>query len=188
MASARAALPCFLLLSLTACTSDTPPHAPGHDDEETCLTFSAQDVPAWSACLGDPLAFVPEALGRMDLGRCLGAWEDLDDGSRRALASSGRIHVDPRCRFIPGPGAPSAAALLSLGLPVDLNTATFEDLQALPGIGPALAGRIVTSRRDKGPFCAIDDLARVKGVGVKTVERLRPQLSASCSSGPTSSR
>jgi competence protein ComEA len=53
---------------------------------------------------------------------------------------------------------------------LDLNRASPEDLQRLPGIGPKLATRIVSAR----PFKRIDDLRRVSGIGVKTLEKLRP--------------
>ena len=54
--------------------------------------------------------------------------------------------------------------------PLDLNSATESDLQRLPGVGPTLSGRIVAAK----PFASIDDLRRVKGIGAKTLENLRP--------------
>ena len=50
-----------------------------------------------------------------------------------------------------------------------------EQLRTLPGIGPALATRILEARRER-PFRSVDDLRRVKGVGAKTLEKLRPFL------------
>jgi competence protein ComEA len=58
---------------------------------------------------------------------------------------------------------------------IDLNRATVEELQRLPGIGPAMSDRIVTAREEK-PFRAVDDLRRVRGIGPKTLERLRPYV------------
>jgi len=58
--------------------------------------------------------------------------------------------------------------------PVDINRADAEELESLPGIGPALAGRIVASRRQKGPFRSVDDLERVSGIGPVLLDRLRP--------------
>ena len=57
---------------------------------------------------------------------------------------------------------------------IDLNTATKAELMLLPGIGPAYAERIILSREDQGPFERVEDLDRVKGIGPKTIERLRP--------------
>ena len=65
---------------------------------------------------------------------------------------------------------------LVVGLPLDLNAATAASLQALPGIGPARAEAIVAERAAGGPFESIDELTRVKGIGPKTVEELRPFL------------
>jgi competence protein ComEA len=56
---------------------------------------------------------------------------------------------------------------------LDLNRASEEDLQRLPGIGPVLARRIVETRQAQGPFKAVDQLRRVKGIGKKTFERIR---------------
>ncbi|WP_412062008.1 ComEA family DNA-binding protein [Rubrivirga sp. IMCC45206] len=59
-------------------------------------------------------------------------------------------------------------------VPTNVNTASEADLQRLPRIGPALAGRIVEYRRAHGPFRSADQLAEVRGIGPKTVEQLRP--------------
>lgn len=56
---------------------------------------------------------------------------------------------------------------------IDLNAAPPEELLLLPRIGPALAERIVADRVEHGPFDALDDLARVRGIGPLTIERLR---------------
>lgn len=58
---------------------------------------------------------------------------------------------------------------------VDVNRADAEALQELPGIGPALAGRIIDARA-QGPFRSVDDLVRVRGIGPATVERLRGRV------------
>jgi len=61
---------------------------------------------------------------------------------------------------------------------VDLNQATTSELDALPGIGPVLAGRIVSHRVEHGPYRAVDDLLDVPGIGPTLLERLRPRVSA----------
>lgn len=69
------------------------------------------------------------------------------------------------------PGARSGNAATP-GAPVNVNRARAADLETLPGIGPALAGRIVAERESTGPFRALEDLARVRGIGPKMLERL----------------
>ena len=62
------------------------------------------------------------------------------------------------------------------GLPsdtIDLNRATSDELTRLPGVGPALARRIVDLRAAEGPFTQIDDLERVRGMSARKVEKLR---------------
>jgi len=56
---------------------------------------------------------------------------------------------------------------------IDLNLASSEELQSLPGIGPALAKRILESRSREGPFRGPDDLLRVRGIGPTTLARIR---------------
>jgi competence protein ComEA len=69
------------------------------------------------------------------------------------------------------PGREAAA-----GAPLDLNQATVEQLDGLPGIGPALAARIIAHRDEHGPFERIEQLGDVKGIGARTLEKLRPRL------------
>jgi len=59
---------------------------------------------------------------------------------------------------------------------VDLNHATASDLEALPGIGPKLAQRVIDHRRSHGPFTKVEDLRQVKGIGHKKFDRLRSHV------------
>ena len=55
---------------------------------------------------------------------------------------------------------------------VNVNAASLEDLQGLPGVGPVTAAKIVSGR----PYMSVEDLLKVPGIGPKTLERLRPHL------------
>jgi competence ComEA-like helix-hairpin-helix protein len=69
-----------------------------------------------------------------------------------------------------------ASAVAPAGGVVDVNAATAQELATLPGIGPALARRVVRWRAEHGPFPSVDALAEVPGIGPATVERLRPRV------------
>jgi competence protein ComEA len=62
---------------------------------------------------------------------------------------------------------------------VNINTATVQELQLLPRVGPALAQRIVDFRTANGPFKAPEELVRVKGIGEKSFANLAPYVSVS---------
>ncbi len=65
--------------------------------------------------------------------------------------------------------------------PLDLDLAGAEDLDRLPGIGPALAARIVADREANGPFGSLEQLQRVKGVGPALAAKLQPHVTFSLS-------
>ncbi len=60
-------------------------------------------------------------------------------------------------------------------LRVNVNSATLDEIETLPGIGPVLAGLIVSGR----PYDSVDDLVRLKGIGPATMEGLRPYVKTS---------
>lgn len=72
----------------------------------------------------------------------------------------------------PGPTSPAARV-------VDLNRAGAADLDHLPGVGPVLARRILEHRARHGPFRRVDELRAVRGIGPRTLERLRPLVTVS---------
>ena len=61
---------------------------------------------------------------------------------------------------------------------LDANEASWVEWANLQGIGETLARRIVAERKQHGPYVSVDDLQRVKGIGPKTIERLRPWILA----------
>jgi competence protein ComEA len=83
--------------------------------------------------------------------------------------ASGHCHEPVPAPAGTAPGSAAAA-------PLDLNAATAEQLETLPGIGPALAARIVAYRDEHGPFTRVEQLDNVKGIGAQTLTKLRPSL------------
>jgi comEA protein len=59
---------------------------------------------------------------------------------------------------------------------ININTATGEQLQILPRIGPSMSQRIIQYRRERGPFTSIDAIKKVKGIGDKTFEKIKSQI------------
>lgn len=88
----------------------------------------------------------------------------------RPAVVSGRIAPPEITSF------PSGVTVPEPVFPLDLNTATAGELEFLPGIGPAIAQRIVTYREESGSFQEITDLLNVNGIGPSTLEELLPYI------------
>jgi competence protein ComEA len=67
---------------------------------------------------------------------------------------------------------------LALGLPVDLNRASAEDLELVPGLSRKLAEAVVARRAARGPYADVEGLLRVKGIGPGRLAKARPHLVA----------
>lgn len=72
----------------------------------------------------------------------------------------------------PTGGAGNGAGVAATG-PVSLSSATLEELDALPGVGPITAQKILDYRTEHGPFGSVDDLDAVPGIGPTRIEQLR---------------
>ena len=100
-----------------------------------------------------------------------GVWAASDPARLLALRAEERAEAVELAAIS---GSATEAAPAQDGVPIDLNTATEAQLQSLPGIGPALAKRIVQSR----PFESVDDLILVRGIGTVVLERIRASITA----------
>jgi competence protein ComEA len=67
----------------------------------------------------------------------------------------------------------------TVSTPVNLNTATAADLQALPGVGAATARLIIEHREKNGGFKKVEELMNIKGIGEKSFLKLKPMVSVS---------
>lgn len=97
---------------------------------------------------------------------------DLDALNLAAPLRDGeRVHVPAQ-----GAAPLSAPTGAQPAGPVNINRATAAELEALPGLGPTLAQRIVEDRQANGPYESVDQLLRVRGIGPALLEKLRPHV------------
>jgi competence protein ComEA len=130
------------------------------------LPFASRVVDAIDAAGGASHGADPNAL---DLAA------KLADGMRVYVPKIGE-HVSPMPAGASGDaaGADAAAGSGAPDSPVDLNTATEAQLEALPGIGPSLASAIMATRERLGGFRSVDELREVRGIGDRRFADLRP--------------
>jgi competence protein ComEA len=100
---------------------------------------------------------------------------DLQRLNLAAPVADGEQLYVPRIGEVAAPAAPAptGGAGEEGGGPVDLNTATAEELEELPGVGPAIAEAILDERERRGRFDAVEDLLDVRGIGDARLEQLR---------------
>ena len=72
--------------------------------------------------------------------------------------------------------------------PININTATAEELTQLPRIGEVTAARIVQWREDNGPFASTEELMNVQGIGERVYERIRPHVTVGDADRPENPR
>lgn len=112
------------------------------------------------------------AVADADLSR-LNLAAPVEDGQQVYVPRVGEVVLPP---VGPAGGASGAAGTpgdADDGGPVNLNTATVDELDALPGVGPTIAQAIVDHRSEHGPFESVDQLIEVSGIGEAKLEQLR---------------
>ncbi|MCA9859741.1 MAG: ComEA family DNA-binding protein [Thermomicrobiales bacterium] len=110
--------------------------------------------------LGDAIQAAGGASGEADLAQ-LNLARRIQDGEEITI---------PVVRPTPGPGTVVSVDGVAL---IDINTANADELDRLPGIGPALADAIIEYRTENGPFTSVDQLARVPGISARMVDDMR---------------
>ena len=134
--------------------------------------MAAGGTPAAPAIVGDGRWPAPVRAPAVIVGRSPASGGGSSDGGSAGGARAGR-----RRRAGAAPGAT---------LPIDVDLADAAALETLPGIGPALARRIVGDRAAGGAFGSVAGLTRVRGVGPKLAERLAPVVTFSGTPRPSS--
>jgi len=103
-------------------------------------------------------------------------------GSVAVLVLIGFVAVSGSLKSVPDTvNTPEAGKTVTF--PLDLNISTEEELDLLPGIGPSKAKAIVEYRKASGGFNDVEELLNVKGIGAKTLDKLKPLIKVGESSG-----
>ena len=101
---------------------------------------------------------------------------DLDRINLAAPLGDGmQVHFPRKGEPAAAPGAPASGAAPA-GAPIDINTATLEQLDSLPGIGPVIAQRIIDYRAASGPFASVEQIKEVKGIGDTLFEKIKDHI------------
>lgn len=143
----------------------------------TAVRLTRSSAPPPTSAQGEALA---RQLQRVDSVRAARRAEQSPRSARGRRATGAKERTPPDASTATTSPEPVARARAPAGgasgprALVDLDRATVEEIETLPGIGPALARRIVANRDSGGAFGAIDAICDVRGVGPKLAERLRP--------------
>jgi competence protein ComEA len=128
----------------------------------------------------EPGVYRMRAGARVDdaVGRAGGATRraDLSQVNLAAEVEDGRQVLVPERQRAAAPGAPAAAGPTQPGIPLNLNTATLEQLDELDGIGPMTAQNILDYREANGGFGSVEELGQVPGIGDVRLASLREQV------------
>ena len=102
--------------------------------------------------------------------------EPLQDGQKIHVPRKGEASAPTTASVSPPRTPRRAPQAAAVQFPINLNTATAEQLEAIPGIGPVLAQRIIEYRQTHGRFQSVDELLEVRGIGPKRLESMRPYV------------
>ncbi len=171
---------------------DTPaPDTPAPSAAASLDPAPAAGPPQTAAPVEDVIVHVAGQVARPGLVRLPGGSRVADaveaaGGVTRPRAAESvnlaRMVLDGEQIYVGADPRTSAAAPAGVGAvtneagPVDLNTATVEQLDALPGVGPVIAGRIVEWRSVHGRFRSVDELTEVSGIGEAMLADLRSRV------------
>lgn len=132
-------------------------------------------VPAGSR-VADAVDAAGGAVADADLDR-LNLASVLEDGQRILVARRGDPpEVGDAAGLTDGTGSSRDSDDGASGAPIDLNAATPEELESLPGIGPVLAEAIIDERESRGGFRSVNELRDVRGIGEKRFEDLKDRV------------
>jgi comEA protein len=110
-------------------------------------------------------------------------WKTVNEEMRRALVDKAEIVPTPKqAQRKYAPETPSSNEVQIVSSKININEATVEQLDQLPGIGPSKAKAIVAYREKEGSFAVIEDIMKVKGIGPKIFAKIKDQLSVSAQS------
>lgn len=126
-----------------------------------------------TARVADAIDAAGGATRKADLG-AINLAEALVDGAKIDVPKRGTSPA-PTTGTTAATPAPSGASTPAPET-IDINTADTVALETIPGIGPVLAGAIVSYRDDNGPFPSVDALLEVSGIGPATLESVRPYV------------
>ena len=119
----------------------------------------------------------PRVADAIDAAGGVAADADLDAVNLAAAVADGeRVYVPRLGEPPPTPPAGAVATGTADTGPIDLNTATVDQLDALPGIGPSTAEAIIAYRQEHGRFRSVDELLEVRGIGPSKLENLRDKV------------
>lgn len=108
--------------------------------------------------------------------RTLNLARKLNDGEQIYVLSIGEVTSMPPTALPRGMTAVRTPTLSSTGK-ININTATLNELDVLPGIGPAIGQRIIDYRTQNGDFKKIDDIKKVRGIGDAMFEQIKDLIS-----------